>query len=303
MKRNQSRQDRIRSISLPPVKHRRLDGEDRGHGDDGTAKEANGVAAGRAVKVRNARTSRHGGRVGEVGRRLAGWDGNAAGGGDAAVGGGRNAGHVLVAVAVGDGEGADGHAGDDGGLDGRRRGGGLGWLRRLLGRLGLGDVRGVVVVRDAELGGVLVLAGLLDDEEDAVAGRVGLEVGRGSPHEVALSVGEGLDDGRNGDVVAARATEELQGDRALGGGVPGDGVGLSGRHDLVETGREDGVAHGIGEVHVVWRGDRRGHGRKGGEQGDGRELHRGLVAIAVVVLLLDARSGARRSMWTLVKND
>jgi hypothetical protein len=79
-----------------------------------------------------------------------------------------------------------------------------------------------VVVGDAELGGVLVLAGLVVDELDAVAlGTLrGLEGALGVPG-VAAAVLDLLGDGVDGNEVLGRALEEDEGD---GAGVVGSQV-------------------------------------------------------------------------------
>lgn len=163
-------------------------------------------------------------------------------GGFGAVGG--VVGHVLGGVggrlgglvAVGwSGGGGVLHGGGRGGLLAVRRGGG--------GRGLLLAARLVVGVGDAELGGVLVLAGGVVDQLDTVALSVlsGLEVVGDIPDVGAVVLGL-LDDGvlRNG--VAAGALEEDESDGALGGGLPGDGELLAGGDDAVQAGLGDGVA-------------------------------------------------------------
>lgn len=127
-------------------------------------------------------------------------------------------------------------SGDGGG--GRRGGGGGG------GAVGGAGVAVVVGVRDAELGGVLVLPGRVVDQLDAVAGgAAGREVGGRRPG-VGAAVGNVLDDRVLRDGIGGGTLEENEGHGAGGGGGPGHGVGLADRHDAVEAGRRKGIAHG-----------------------------------------------------------
>lgn len=97
---------------------------------------------------------------------------------------------------------------------------------------GAGDT---AVLGDTELGGVLVLAGHIVDELDAVAGGAGggLEVGGRSPGQ-ATAVGDTLSDGRTElDNVGGRALEEQHRDGVGGAWLPGDGEWLAGGDNLV----------------------------------------------------------------------
>lgn len=126
----------------------------------------------------------------------------------------------------------------------------------------------MLLVLDAELGGVLVLAGALDDEHQTVVSGVRLQVRAGGPVEVA-GVVNGLGQSVDGLDVGGGAAEEDQGDGALGGGIPLNGVGLAGGHQVVEAGLGDGVTRG-GLVVVrlrVGRGQG-GHGREDGGLGE-----------------------------------
>jgi hypothetical protein len=77
------------------------------------------------------------------------------------------------------------------------------------------------VVGDAELSGVLVLAGRVVDELDTVAlGALGGDEGRLDVPGVAAGVGDLLGDGLDELEVLGRALEEDQRNGALGSGVP-----------------------------------------------------------------------------------
>jgi hypothetical protein len=80
-----------------------------------------------------------------------------------------------------------------------------------------------LVIGDAELGRVLILAGGVDDELNAVAGvAVAIfEIVFGHPDEVT-GVGVVLDDGVLWLGVRFRALEEDECDGAVSGGLPGD---------------------------------------------------------------------------------
>lgn len=119
--------------------------------------------------------------------------------------------------------------GDEGSDDGRGCGSDSG-----SGRAGRGGGRGggcgfVVGVGDAELGGVLVGAGGIDDELDAVPERVRLEGGEGDP-DVGAGVGDFFDNGVEREDVGGGAAEKDEGDSAGGGGLFGfeRGLGLGG---------------------------------------------------------------------------
>lgn len=104
-----------------------------------------------------------------------------------------------------------------------RRGDG-GGVRRALGALG-----------DAELVGVLVLAGDVVDQLDAVAAGAwgSIERGRRGPDKGA-AVGDADDNGRaEGHVVLGRALAEDDGQGVGGGRGPGDGEGLARGDDLM----------------------------------------------------------------------
>jgi hypothetical protein len=118
--------------------------------------------------------------------------------------------------------------------------------------------------RDTELGAVLVLASLVVDDLETVAG-VTLgdgQVGSGSPGE-ATAVDDALSErGTELDDVARGALEEENGDRVEGGRSPGDLEGLALGDDLVQrTG--DGVSLGL----ASGRGDL--GSSKAGEEDDG----------------------------------
>lgn len=122
----------------------------------------------------------------------------------------------------------------DGGGDGRDGGvaaGGSGGSG--LGGSGLGLLRLLAGAGDAELGGVLELAGHVVDDLDAVAVGAGggLESRIGSPGELA-GVGDGLNNGVLGHDVDGGALEEDEGDLVGGGGGPGDLEGLASGDNL-----------------------------------------------------------------------
>jgi hypothetical protein len=122
----------------------------------------------------------------------------------------------------------------------------------------------VLLILDAELGRVLVLAGALDNKHQTVVSGVRLQFLAGGPVEVAAVV-NGLGQGVDGLDVAGGAAEQNQGDGALGGRLPLNGVGLASGHHVVETRLGDGIARG-GLVVVrlrVGRGQG-GHGREDG---------------------------------------
>lgn len=101
-------------------------------------------------------------------------------------------------------------------------------------------------------------------------GDIGLELSAGSPGEAAV-VGDLLGNGHERLDVGAGPTKEDQGDRALGGGSPVNGVGLAGRDYLVEAWLENGISFG-GEV-VVGLGVSRDQSRKGGDDRRKGETH------------------------------
>lgn len=102
-------------------------------------------------------------------------------------------------------------------------------------------VRGVA---DAELGGVLVGAGVVADELDAVVRYIGRQILRRHPN-VMTAVGDLLDDGIEGLDVGGWATEKEERYGVLGGGIPRDGVRDANRNDLIQARLGDGVAAGI----------------------------------------------------------
>lgn len=207
-------------------------------------------------------------------RHAAGWMGHTGDGGAGwrADGGGESD----------DAAGGDGSAG---GLDDMGDWlGGLGSPGRLLGwRGGLWWLWLGAVVLDAEVGAVLVLAGALDDNHEAVAIVTG-EIRARSPGVVA-GVGDVLRKRCNWFAVLGAAVEEHDGDVARGGCLPGDGVGLADRDALVEARGSDGVAGG--RLAVVWRSDGRDGGREGSN--DESELHLDLLMLFLVVLLVVSR--------------
>lgn len=226
---------------------------DRGN-DRGAARRS---AAGddRDGRRRDSRHGRHGG--GLSGGRVS----DAAGGGGDGDGDG---GHGLRALGGGDGgDGSDGgFLGGRGSLRGRDDGGGGSG-----GGIRVGALAGV---GDTELSRVLVLAGALDNEHQAVVGDVVLEVSAGGPGEAAV-VGNLLGDGLDGLDVGAGAAEEDQRDGARGGGSPLNVEGLADGDLLVQAGLDDGIApRGLGVVRGSVGAD---HGREGGDDGSKGETH------------------------------
>lgn len=115
------------------------------------------------------------------------------------------------------------------------------------GRRGCDNAVGGGALGNAELGAVLVLAGDVVDDLDAVAGSVGggLEVSGRGPDELA-AVGDSLGEGRTElDDVGGGALEEQHGDGVVGGWGPGDGEWLASRHNL-------GVF--VSQGPLFWRG-------------------------------------------------
>jgi hypothetical protein len=253
-------------------------GEDTGH--DGT--EASGVAASavenrgrgrgrsRGGAGRNGAGGETDGAQGGAGRRANGGD---TGGGDlGAGGGGRSGGLRLRADGGGDLDArVDGGRGRNGSLGLGADGGGLGSLNGHSAGAGTGASSG----GDTELGGVLVLAGTLDNEEQTVVGGVGLEVRARSPLELA-AVGDGLGESLQRDDVVGGTAQENQGDGTSSRRLPLDGVGLALGHDLVQTRSDDGIATGV--LAVVRRSVGSGHGHEGGESGCDGETHYDLVS-------------------------
>lgn len=100
------------------------------------------------------------------------------------------------------------------------------------------------LVGNAELSRPLILTGSGNDKKQTVVRHIRLESGGRCPVKFAgifNAVGQGLD----GLDVAAGSTEEHQGDFALRCWRPGDGVGLSGRYLVAQTGESNGIALGI----------------------------------------------------------
>jgi hypothetical protein len=112
-------------------------------------------------------------------------------------------------------------------------GAGAGNRRKAAGRR---DDSGAVASRDTKLGAVLVLAGYIVDDLDAVAERSavgGREVHSGGPDE-ATAVGDALSErGTELDNVGRRALEQENGDGVGGGWLPCDGEGLASGDNLV----------------------------------------------------------------------
>lgn len=226
-------------------------------GSDGT--EADGVAASSTSELRRRRGEGRGpdgdGRAGDEG-------------GDGGVGGSRSS---LRA-----GRGGDGAGQGDSAV--RRSGGSASGDNTGLGRLSGGGGGGglalaLVGVGDTELGRVLVgtLVGAgLDNEEDTVVGDVVLELGAGGP-DVLAAVADVLSDGVQRDDVGAGSTEEDKGDAALGGGGPGDGVGLASGDELIQAGLDDGIAGR--SLRVVGGGPGSSNGHDGGENTSCGETH------------------------------
>jgi len=185
------------------------------------------------------------------------------GGGGSSSGGlslGADGGGDLDAL---DDGGGGGSGGSRGGLSGASLGSG--------GGAGAGASGG----GETELGGVLVLAGTLDNEEETVVGDVGLEVGAGGPLELS-AVGDGLSESLEGNDVGGGTAQEDQGDGTSGGGGPLDGVGLALGNDLVQAGRGDGIAGRVLGVVRSSVGSRQTH--EGGENGGDGETHGDLVS-------------------------
>lgn len=130
--------------------------------------------------------------------------------------------------------------------------------------------RSAVRVGDTELGGVLVLASSLDDQEETVVGDIGLKAGAGSPFELA-GVGDLLGNSLESLHVGALATEKDQRDGTLGGRAPSDGVWFANGHGLVQTGSVDGVASRT--LAVIRVGVGSSQSREGSESTEDGETH------------------------------
>lgn len=153
-----------------------------------------------------------------------------------------------------------------------------------------------VLLGDAELGRVLVLAIHIVNELHAVVGDISLELGSRGPG-VGAGVGDADDNGgTNGDNIGRGATEKDEGDGVGGGWLPSDGEGLASRDDLQlrlsaskrrVSGRVhatylvqragDGVARGLANGGVL----RRSNAGKEGDNG-GLGEHVGLVCLVVL---------------------
>ena len=101
----------------------------------------------------------------------------------------------------------------------------------------------IVRVLDAKLRRVLILAGFLDDDHQAVVRRVGFQVFTGGPFECALVV-DLVRERVDGFHVLAGAAQQHDRDRARRVGFPFDRVGLSGFDGVVDAGLGDRVAFG-----------------------------------------------------------
>lgn len=252
-------------------------GEDTGHDDT----EAGSVAASAVENRGGGRRRSRGGTSGDgAGGETDGAQGGAGGGADGGDTGGNDLGDGGDGSSGGLSLRADG-GGDHGALDDGRRGSGGGGSGAGLGLGGLdggggaGNGNGAGSGGDTELGGVLVLAGTLDNEEETVVGGVGRKVGARSPLELA-AVGDGLGESLEGNDVGGGTAQEDQGDGANGGGGPLDGVGLALGDDLVQTRGGDGIAAGVLGVVGSSVGNRKSH--EGGESGGDGETHGDLVS-------------------------
>lgn len=207
-----------------------------------------------------------------------------AGAGDPGNGDGASAERQLGALGADDGgadgvvdDGAQGGGGgglDDGAAAGEDGDGGGG------GRGGRGSSRrgrdGDSAGKDTELSGVLVgLGGPVDEHDSVSAGGSGggSEVG-GCPGEFT-AVGDGVGNGQDGLAVGGGALAEDQSDRAGGGRVPGDGVGLAQGHGAAGVGGVERITAGTGAAGSWVEGSRVGVGRDRGDEAssNSEELH------------------------------
>jgi len=276
----------------------RLQSEDsNASGEDKTAKAGSHVGgrAGRGLDLGEVAAGGLGDASGERDRRRVDSSGivgdgvgsGSSGGGSGDRGGGGD--HLGLRRV----DGSDNRGGRvDGRVDGRADG--RGGVRRGSGSVGgrSGVRRGssllLVVVGDAELGGVLVLASLVVDELDAVAlGALrGLEGGLGVPG-VGTAVLDLLSDGVDRDEVLGGALEEDEGDGALSGRLPGDGEGLADGDNGVQARLRDGVALGLSAGRGgVGRDERSKGGEASGEKSEhgGRHFEWLFVGLKVVDL-------------------
>lgn len=116
----------------------------------------------------------------------------------------------------------------------------------------------------------LVLASRINDQLDAIALLVGFQVGGWRP-DIGAAVLDFLSDGVERLDVLGGAAEQEDGDGALGGRVPRDGVRLAGRDDIAEAGVENWVALGVANRSGVG-GDLREARQAGGEEGEDGEI-------------------------------
>lgn len=280
---------------------RNLEGHDGEHGSDDSA-EADGLLAS-AVVGGGGRGGSGGGSGSTNGHRgggggLHGAAGQRAGGhGD----GSGNTGLGLGADSGGDLSGRDhggpgsSHSGDGGGgssgslgLSLGADGGGLvvndgdvslaGAGRSLGcdsgGLAGAGAGAGASGGGDTELGGPLVGAGALNDQEDTVVGGVDGQAGAGGPL-VRTGVVDVLNDGLERDNVGAGTTEEDEGDLVTEGGVPLNLEGSALGNLLIQRRVGDGVTLRI--LGVVGLGVGSSEGREGGQDGSSGETHFGYI--------------------------
>lgn len=242
-------------------------------GGDNVGGALQGAGAGRANDDTGGRSSRGrggGGLGANGGGNLPRADDGGGGSNGSGLGSGGGAG--LILGAVGGGDIVD--DGDDGQLGGRGSGGGR------LGSLGGGDGGrgrgggGALSLGETELGrplvGTVVGTGVLDDDQETVVGDIGGQVGAGGPDELAR-VGDALSEGRDGDDVGGRSTEEDDGDGVAEVVIPLDGVGLALGDLLVQTGGADGVT--LGRLGVVGGGVGSSEGREGGDESSSGETH------------------------------
>lgn len=131
------------------------------------------------------------------------------------------------------------------------------------------------------MGGVLVLAGGVDDQLDAVVGGVGFEGRRRRP-DVEARVRDCLGDRVQRNNVGAGSAQEHQRHGAGGCRVPGDGVGDADGDDLAETWSADGVAGGR-VAHRLGVGRCQAEDGGGDESGDG-ETHCFRIILGYLVL-------------------
>ena len=249
-------------------------GNDTGH--DGT--EADGVAASAVEDGGGRRRSGGDSAGGETdggqggagggldGRNTSGGDLGGGGSGESSSNSGGGGGGSGSSLSLGADSGGDLGALDNGGRSNRGGGGSGGLSGGASDGAGAGDNSG----GDTELGGVLVLAGTLNNEKQTVVGDVGLQVSARSPAELA-AVGDGLGKSLEGEDVGGGTAQKNEGDRANSGGSPLDGVGLALGHDLIQTRVGDGIAAGLLVVIRSSVGSSQSH--EGRESGGDSETH------------------------------